>query len=90
MLEGLVSKYIDGLPPFLSIHSACEVAGGCSPAKMYVLMGDRKVRALKMGDKTLIDTASLLDFLANLPEAKIAPPNQRNRKGEHVEAQGSA
>jgi hypothetical protein len=41
---------------------------------IYALMGAERVVALKVGRRTLVTTASIRDFLANLPRAQIAGP----------------
>jgi excisionase family DNA binding protein len=67
------------LPPFLPIKKACEVAG-LGRSKLYEIVGDGLVRAVKIGSKTLIDTNSLLAYLENLPAAKINPQRLAIRK----------
>src|SRR5258708_19801720 len=47
---------------------------GVRRSTVYVLMGEQKVVALKIGRRTLVTTASIRDFLANLPRAQIAGP----------------
>ena len=72
--------FLENLPPFLPIGprtdksvgpgktSACDVAG-CGRTTMYEFIGKGSVRAVKMGRKRLVDTASLLNLLGSLPEA---------------------
>jgi excisionase family DNA binding protein len=58
----------------LTIKKACETAG-ISRSKLYEILGDGLVRAVKIGTKTLIDTGSLLSYLESLPVAQIKPPS---------------
>lgn len=66
-------EQIAALPPFLPIPKPNErcVVGDLSRTHLYRLISDGYVRAVKTRDKTLIETASLLDYLANLPTANI-------------------
>jgi excisionase family DNA binding protein len=60
------------LPPFVPVKEAC-VVGGFGRSKLYEVVGAGRVRAVKLGSKTLIDTASLLTYLESLPAAQIRP-----------------
>jgi excisionase family DNA binding protein len=60
------------LSPFVPVKEAC-VVGGFGRSKLYEVVGAGRVRAVKLGSKTLIDTASLLTFLESLPAAQIRP-----------------
>src|SRR5262249_23705983 len=60
------------LPPFVPVKEAC-VVGGFGRSKLYEVLGAGRVRAVKLGSKTLIDTASLLTYLESLPAAQIRP-----------------
>jgi hypothetical protein len=60
------------LPPYVPVKQAC-VVGGFGRSKLYEVVGHGLVRAVKLGSKTLIDTASLLAYLADLPAAQIRP-----------------
>jgi hypothetical protein len=60
------------LPPYVPVKQAC-VVGGFGRSKLYEVVGHGLVRAVKLGSKTLIDTASLLAYLADLPPARIGP-----------------
>jgi excisionase family DNA binding protein len=60
------------LPPFVPVKEAC-VVGGFGRSKLYEVLGAGRVRAVKLGSKTLIDTASLLTYLDSLPAAQIRP-----------------
>jgi excisionase family DNA binding protein len=68
------------LPPYLTIKKAYETAG-ISRSKLYEIVGDGLVRAVKIGTKTLIDTGSLLSYLENLPAAQIKPPSKAKPVG---------
>lgn len=67
------------LPPFMPIPRACEVAA-IGRSRLYVVIGEGLVRAVKSGTKTLIDTASLLAYLESLPAADINPSARDRRK----------
>ena len=77
-ITAIIDKYIDGLPPLVSVRRAAEIRG-CCPDHIYRLIGRGRIRAYKDGKRTAIDTASLLDDMANLPAAKIAM-NARDRR----------
>src|SRR5262245_41610601 len=85
-LHEFVERFVSQLPPVLSIERACE-AGSFRRTLLSALVGDGCIRALKSRDKTLIDTRSLLDYLASLPEAKINPPARPNQAGRRRSAQ---
>ncbi len=68
---------------FLTIKEACQVAR-CSEVTMYSLMGRKFVDAVKMGRKTLIYTESLVEYLNNLPAAKITTGIRDRRVAERV------
>lgn len=63
------------MKPLLTVAEATEIIG--SRTTVYALIGEKKLRAVKLGSRTRIDAASLSDFLASLPEAEIAPPRSR-------------
>jgi hypothetical protein len=77
-ITAIIDKYVDGLPPLVSVRPAAEIHGS-SPDHIYRLAGRGRVRFLKDGRRTKVDTASLLADMANLPEAKIAM-NARDRQ----------
>jgi Helix-turn-helix domain len=61
---------------FLTVPEAAQVARVCEAA-MWNMLADGKVKSVKIGVKRLVDTASLLDFLANLPVSlAIRQPRQ--------------
>lgn len=63
------------MKPLLTVAEAAEVIG--SRTKVYDLIGEKHLRAVKLGSRTRIDAESLRVFLASLPEARIAPPRPR-------------
>jgi excisionase family DNA binding protein len=77
------ASFLENLPPLLPIGpltnksfgpgntSACDLCQ-CGRTTMYGWINSGKVRAVKMGRYTRIDTASLLDHLSNLPEVQTA------------------
>jgi hypothetical protein len=70
--------FVRSLPPLITIQKACEVRQ-CHPSHMYVLAGKRRIRLVKDGKKTYVDTASLIADIMALPEADISPPVDRRR-----------
>lgn len=73
-----VRTYIESLPPFLKVPNACELLQ-CSVAKLYVLMGNGAISAVKSEGTTLVNTTSCLNYLDNLAEARISPLLPRKR-----------
>jgi excisionase family DNA binding protein len=61
------------------VKQAC-VVGGFGRSTLYDIVGQGLVRAVKLGSKTLIDTASLLAYLAGLPKAKIRPAKPAGKR----------
>jgi excisionase family DNA binding protein len=59
-------------PALISVQKAAEIRN-CARSYIYVLIGRGQIRARKDGRKCLIETQSLLDDMASLPLAKIAP-----------------
>jgi excisionase family DNA binding protein len=53
-----------------SIADAVKMSG-LGRTMIYGLIGSGKIHAVKAGTKTLIPAASLHDYLAGLPKAKI-------------------
>ena len=65
------------LPPILcSVKQASDALGRGAQA-IYDLMGSGKIRAVKSDGRTLVVVASLHEYAASLPLAKIAPPRHR-------------
>jgi excisionase family DNA binding protein len=77
-ITDLIDKFVDGLPPFVTVKQAAEIRH-CHEDHIYRLLGRGRLRAVKDGRKTLVETASLLTDLVNLPVAKIAM-NARDRQ----------
>jgi hypothetical protein len=61
------------LPPFLPIPRACEVRQ-CCRSRLYELIGEGRIRAVKDGKSLRVVTESLLADMASLPAANIKPP----------------
>lgn len=59
----------------LNVNEAAAEIG--SRTKVYELIGSGKLKAVKLGARTKIDSASLVEFIASLPPARIAPPRRR-------------
>lgn len=49
-----------------------------SRTTLYGLIGEGKIRAVKIGARTKIVAASLREYIAGLPEARISPPRRRS------------
>ncbi len=71
---------------FLSITQACAL-GNFGRSKAYQLIADGTLRVRKSGGKTLVEKASVDEFLAKLPEGvsngthvKAKPARRRRRK----------
>jgi hypothetical protein len=69
-----VEEYRRRLDPFITFKEAAKIRR-CHISHLYVLAGLKRIRVVKDGKKSLIDTASLLDDMMRLPEAEIAPPD---------------
>ncbi len=60
----------DSAPAYLRIAQASE-RSGVSRSRLYLLMADGRVRAKKDGGNTLVEWASLLEYLNALPAAEF-------------------
>ena len=60
-------------PAFAPVHEAAKLSG-LSRSAQYREAGAGRIKMVKAGRRTLIDMASLRDFMAALPAARIAPP----------------
>jgi excisionase family DNA binding protein len=60
-------------PALLSLSASAEYLG-LSRDTLYRLIGAGRLTALKHGKKTLVTVASLRDYAASLPPAKIKAP----------------
>jgi hypothetical protein len=56
---------------------------GMSRSGTYEALGDGRLRAVKLGSKTLVDFEHGLAYLASLPPAKITTGHRRNRHRRH-------
>ena len=56
---------------------------GMSRSGTYEALGDGRLRAVKLGSKTLVDFEHGLAYLASLPPAKITTGHRRNRQRRH-------
>jgi len=60
-------------PSHAPILDAAELSG-LSRSALYREAGAGRIRMVKLGRSTLVDMASVRDFLDALPPARIAPP----------------
>jgi hypothetical protein len=60
-------------PAFASIRRWCELSG-LGRSVVYVMLGDGRLRAVKAGNRTLIDVQAGLAYLNALPSATIRAP----------------
>ncbi len=61
-------------PKFTSIPQWCALSG-MSRTGTYNALGRGDLRAVKCGDRTLIDVEAGLAWLRSLPAAQISPPH---------------
>jgi hypothetical protein len=80
MNESSVSK-MEVTPLLVSIPQACVIIGR-GTAAIYELIGADKIKAKKSDGRTLVVYESLVTYMHDLPDAKIAPP--RRRKFEQI------
>jgi excisionase family DNA binding protein len=73
-MQSPVSKAEPAIEPLLLSLAASAEYLGLSRDTLYRLIGCGRLTALKHGSKTLVTVASLRDYVASLPEAKIKPP----------------
>jgi excisionase family DNA binding protein len=62
-----------GLPRFAPIPQASKLIG-LGRSTIYKLAGERKLRLVKAGGRTLVDLDHAMHWLSTLPLANIAPP----------------
>jgi len=67
------------LPLYCSIPKWCQLSG-ISRSVVYQMLGDGRLRAVKLGKRTLVDTTAGLAFLNSLPVAVI------KMGGKHADA----
>jgi hypothetical protein len=65
-------------PRYCSIADWVRLSG-VSRSVTYELLGDGKIQAVKLGNKTLIDVDSGLKYLRSLPPAEITTGRNRRR-----------
>lgn len=58
-------------PKAMTIPKACAYSG-CGRTKIYELIAQNRIEAVKLGARTLIITESLDRFLASLPKLNVA------------------
>jgi hypothetical protein len=63
-------------PLLVSVPQGCQIIGR-GIAAMYELIGAGKVKAVKSDGRTLLRYDSLVEYVNNLKEAKVAPPRRR-------------
>ena len=61
-------------PLLVSVPAAAAMIG-CSRSTFYKLLADGRVRAVKLGNRTLIRVQSLQEFAAALPDMQPMPPS---------------
>ncbi len=72
-------------PTLYSTNDARRI--GCfGNTKLYELIGEGRLEAVKLGGKTLVTAASLDAFIASLPRAEIFTKARRNTKPQQVAA----
>ena len=65
---------IDQAPPkFATIPGWCRLSGMCR-TRTYIELGTGNLRAVKLGQRTLIDVPSGLRWLDSLPAPQIRAP----------------
>ena len=67
---------VDSAPAYLRISQASD-RSGVSRSRLYLLMADGRVRAKKDGGNTLVEWASLLEYLDALPAAEFGAARHR-------------
>ena len=75
-----VQQFIDALPPYSRKPKACKFLQ-CSERKLYNLIADGHIEAVKLQGTLLIRTASCLEYLDSLPPAKIKIDGNRRKGG---------
>jgi excisionase family DNA binding protein len=56
-------------PAYLTIEDAISFSG-IRRSKLYILMNEGSIRAVKLGKRVLIEAATLQNFMAELPAWK--------------------
>ncbi len=65
------------IPQFATINDWCAISGMGRTAT-YDEIGRGNLKAVKVGDRTLIDVPHGLDYLRSRPAAQIRAPRQRS------------
>ena len=60
-----------------SIAGARKALGDCGRTKIYQMIGDGRLKAKKLDGKTLITGDSVVQAIADLPDAEIGNPPKR-------------
>jgi hypothetical protein len=63
-------------PLMVSIPQTCAIINR-GTAAVYELLGAGKIKAKKSDGRTLVIYESLIQYMHDLPDAKIAPPRRR-------------
>jgi excisionase family DNA binding protein len=71
----LVSKTLE-LEPLTVTVGQCSALTGESRSKVYLLIAEGRLDAVKSGSRTLIKYASIKQHIANLPKAEVKPPKR--------------
>jgi hypothetical protein len=74
---------MDIVPPFAPIPRWCSLTG-MSRTGTYVALGRGYLRAIKCGNRTLIDVHAGLDWLHSLPQAEIRLPAKTAANSEGI------
>jgi hypothetical protein len=67
-----VWKFVEGLPPFEPLEKF-RTRWGWSRSFVYILAGQKKIRLIKVENKTYGDNESALTYFRSRPEAEISP-----------------
>jgi excisionase family DNA binding protein len=71
----------DNFPLYMKIEETCRFIG-LRRSKVYDLLGEGKLRAKKAGKCTLVETASVVDYMNTLPDAKIGCAKKHANEAE--------
>ncbi len=63
--------------PVTHTIAAAQNVSGLSRTKLYELVGEEKLKAVKAGRRTLITAESLNNYLASLPPAAIGRQHRK-------------
>jgi hypothetical protein len=58
------------------LYTTAEALLGCGPTRLYELLADNKLRARRLGPRTMIEAASLHELVDSLPLV-VTPTRQR-------------